>query len=345
MPVKRAFQPELVPIGITEIVPIKSVTAAYRKTDTYRRIAASMAHVGLIEPLIVFPTTKGNYVLLDGHTRLDILTATGVPTANCLLSTDNESYTYNKRVNYIPPIAQHHMILRALAHVSEESIANALNVAVATIREKRDLLKGICPEAADILRNERVSADAFYALRKMKPVRQIDVARLMMSAKKFSGRFARALLNGTREELLVSTPTTRPRDTTAAQQSMMEQETDELLKHVDSIKANYGNDILDLIAACKYVQRLLANTRVHRYLAKHHEESLTALAQLLADTAADKQRRPAKTDPSENTNRPSRNSDSKHNRLNEGTVLAKLVGAPHRSRRVPSHQAAAGLGN
>ena len=48
----------------------------------------------------------------------------------------------------------------------------------------------------------------------------------------------------------------------------MEQETDELLKHVDSIKANYGNDILDLTAASKYVQRLFTNTHVHRYLAK-----------------------------------------------------------------------------
>jgi ParB-like chromosome segregation protein Spo0J len=158
MPVKRAFQPEIVSISITEITPIKTMTAAYRKTHTYRRIEASMTHVGLIEPLIVFPSAKGKYVLLDGHTRLDILAATGVPTANCLLATDNESYTYNKRVNYIPPIAQHHMILRALAHVSEERIANALNVTVATIREKRDLLKGICPEATDILRNARVGA-------------------------------------------------------------------------------------------------------------------------------------------------------------------------------------------
>jgi hypothetical protein len=294
MPVKRAFQPEIVTISVTEIVPIKTMSAAYRTTPTYRRIAASMAHVGLIEPLIVFPTAKGTYVLLDGHTRLDILIATSIPTANCLLSTDNESYTYNKRVNYIPPIAQHHMILRALAHVSEERIAIALNVRVSTIREKRDLLKGICPEAAEILQNQKVGADAFSALRKMKPVRQIDVARLMMSAGKFSGRFARVLLDGTRDEQLVAAPTARQRATTEAQQSMMEQETDELLKHVDSIKANYGNDILDLTAACKYVQRLLVNDRVHRYLAKHHEDSLTALEQLLVDTAADKQRRPAR---------------------------------------------------
>jgi RepB plasmid partitioning protein/ParB-like nuclease domain len=290
MSVKQAFQSEIIPIPIAEIVPIKTVAAAYRKTDTYRRIAASIEHVGLIEPLVVFPTAKGKYVLLDGHTRLDILTETGVPTANCLLATDNESYTYNKRVNYIPPIAQHHMILRALAHVNEERIAAALNVSVARIRQKRDLLKGICPEAAEILQNQRIGVDAFSALRRMKPVRQIDVAQLMMSAMKFSGRFARALLNGTREEMLVPAPTSRPLVTTEAQQSTMEQETDELLKHVGSIKANYGNDVLDLTAATKYVQRLLSNAQVRRYMAKHHEESLTALEQLLAESDADRHR-------------------------------------------------------
>lgn len=294
MPVKRAFQPDIVTIEIAEITPIKPMTAAHRKTGTYRRIAASIVHIGLIEPLIVFPTANKSYVLLDGHTRLDILIATGATTANCLLATDNESYTYNKRVNYIPPVAQHHMILRALSHVSEERIASALNVTVASIREKRDLLKGICPEAAELLRNERVSNDAFCALRKMKPVRQIDVVRLMISAKKFSGRFARALLDGTREEFLVPAPTTRSRKVTQEQQSMMEQETDELLKHADSIKANYGDDVLNLTAATKYVERLLANTRVHRYLAKHHEDALAAIEQLLADIIADKQRRPAR---------------------------------------------------
>jgi hypothetical protein len=300
MPVKQGFQPDIITIPITKITPLKVMTAGYRKTPTYRRIAASMASVGLIEPLVVFPSTSGNYVLLEGHTRLDILTATNATTADCLLAIDNESYTYNKRVNYIPPIAQHHMILRALAHVSEERIADALNVTVATIRERRDLLKGICPEAAELLRNERVSADAFCALRKMKPVRQIDVAQLMMSAKKFSGRFARALLDGTREELLVPTPPVKPRATTPAQQSLMEHETDELLKHADSIKANYGNDILDLTAAGKFVQRFLDNNRVHRYLEKYHEETLTALEQLVADNARDKQRRPPATQPSRN---------------------------------------------
>jgi len=241
--------------------------------------------VGLIEPLVVFPTPKGMYLLLDGHTRLDILIATGAPTAKCLLSTDNECYTYNKRVNYIPPIAQHHMILRALAHVSEDRIAKALNVSVGAIRAKRDLLRGICTDAAELLRNERVSGAAFIALRKMKPVRQIDVARLMLNARKYTGRFARALLDGTRDELLVTVPTNRARNVTATQQSMMEQETEEMLRHADSIRANYGNDVLDLTAASGYVERLIGNNRIHRYLAKHHQETLTVLTQLPAGLA------------------------------------------------------------
>jgi len=76
MPVKQAFQPEIVPINITEITPIKTMTAASRKTDTYQRIAASMAHVGLIEPLVVFPTTNRKLCFArrphkTGHTGSD----------------------------------------------------------------------------------------------------------------------------------------------------------------------------------------------------------------------------------------------------------------------------------
>jgi ParB-like chromosome segregation protein Spo0J len=288
MSVKPAFQAEILSIKTTDIIPLKSISSSFRKTGVYRRIAASLEHVGVIEPLIVFPTRKDTYLLLDGHKRLDILIAKGTKTVRCLLSTDDECYTYNKRVNYIPPIAQHHMILRALAHVSEDRIAKALNVSVDAIRAKRDLLKGICPEVAELLRNDRVSGDAFTALRKMKAIRQIEVARLMVNARKFTGRFARALLDGTRDEFLVA-PAKRTRDVTPAQQSMLEQETEAMIKHADSIRANYGNDVLDLTAASKYVQRLLGNGRIKRYLGKHHQETLATLEQLLDEIEADKQ--------------------------------------------------------
>lgn len=286
MPVKSAFEPEIVPVAMSAITPVKSITDRQRKSRSYPRIAASLAHIGLIEPLVIYPAGEGKYLLLDGHVRFDILAAAGQQVVNCLIATDNDSYTYNRRVNSIPPIGQHHMILRALTHVSEDRIASALSVAVATIREKRDLLKGVCPEAAEILKNERVSAAAFAALRKMKPLRQIDVARLMIAAHKFSGQFARALLEGTREELL-AVPPKGPRRVTSGERSILEQETDELLKHAERIKANYGNDVLNLTAACKYAERILANARVQKYIGAHHADVLAALQKVLADCLAE----------------------------------------------------------
>src|SRR5208283_2347264 len=72
------------------------------------------------------------------------------------------------------------MILKALKNgVSEERIATALNVNVGSIRKKRDMLDGICPEAIELLRNSHMTADAFAVLRKMKPVRQIEAAEYM----------------------------------------------------------------------------------------------------------------------------------------------------------------------
>lgn len=77
--------------------------------------------------------------MLDGHKRLEILTNRKVQEVECLISTDDEAYTYNRQANYLSSIGEHQMILRALQHNSEETIAAALNVNVSTIRKKRDL--------------------------------------------------------------------------------------------------------------------------------------------------------------------------------------------------------------
>ena len=79
------------------------------------------------------------------------------------------------------------MILKAIRHgVSEERIAKVLKVDVAIIRQKRDLLNGICKEAVEILKNKHVSLGAFSFLRKLKPMRQIEVADLLVATGNFS---------------------------------------------------------------------------------------------------------------------------------------------------------------
>ena len=59
----------------------------------------------------------------------------------CLAATDDESFTYNKRISRLATIQEHKMILRAVERgVSEARIAAALNVNIALIRQKRTLL-------------------------------------------------------------------------------------------------------------------------------------------------------------------------------------------------------------
>ena len=288
--VKHAFQSDVVILEIARLTPLKEIDAAVRRDKKYRQIAASIEHVGIIEPIVVFSAGRGKYLVLDGHKRLDILTARGVTEVACLLATDDESYTYNKRVNYLSPIGEHHMILKNLENgVTEEQIAAALDVNVATIRAKRNLLDGICSEAAEILKDKRVGNDAFSVLRKMKGVRQTEVAGLMVAANNYTRRFAQALLIGTRTELLAAPERVRPPKGAAAnQKAMLEQETDALLREYKAVDESYGTDVLLLSVSCGYIEHVLANARVQRYLAKRYPDILEQLQQLVADVRGDK---------------------------------------------------------
>jgi len=291
--VRAAFGRDIVVLEIARLTPTKDVTPAVRRSQKYKQIAASLEHVGLIEPVIVFPAGRGKYLILDGHTRLDILKTRGVTEVCCLMATEDESYNYNKRVNYLSPIGEHHMMLKALDHgVAEERMAAALNVDIAAIRRKRNLLNGICPEAVEILNDKRVGPGPFAVLRRMKPARQIEVAGMMVAANNCSHRFAQALLLGTRPIFLVDgAHAAAPKGVEPSQKALLEQETDELLRQFGAVEKSYGMDVLTLGVCCRYLDLMLANARVQRYLSKRYPEILQQLQQLLADVSEDRSRR------------------------------------------------------
>jgi hypothetical protein len=288
--VAPGFREHVVEVLTESITPQKQISAASRRSSLYKQIAASLQHVGLIEPLVVFPRKAGDYLLLDGHTRLDILRRTGVTEVRVILATDDEAYTYNKRVNHLPPVAQHFMILKALKNgVSEERIAISLNVNVSDIRKKRDMLVGICPEVVELLRNNHVTADAFGVLRKMRPIRQIEAAEHMIASGTFSVLFAKALLEVTRPELLLEPPSSRNIEAgSAGARALLEQENDSLLKDLKNIEASYGTDILTLSILLGYIERLLGNIRVERHLMKYHSDILFSLRALLSEVKPEK---------------------------------------------------------
>lgn len=309
MSVKIAFYPEILTLKTADLVPLRTVDEAQRRSRKYKQIAASLKYVGLIEPLAVY-AADGRYVVLDGNTRLDILRQQNITEVRCLLATDNEAYTYDKRVNYLSPIGEHQMILRAIAHgVTEEEIAAALDYDVATIQRKRSLLVGICPEATELLKDRPVSAPVFSVLRKMKAVRQVEAARLIIAARKYTARFAKVLLAGTRSELLVDPEKAQAtRASSPTQKAMLEQETDELLKEFTSVQESYGTDVVHLSVSCRYVERILANARIRRHLDKHHPSILQELDCVLAEVNTDKTRVASQVKPKKARRAPNHNS-------------------------------------
>ena len=289
--VKAAFQLRDQTLAIADIVPTKQLKPTLRATVKYAQIAASMAEVGIIEPLVVYPMNgaAGKYVLLDGHMRLDVLKQRGVPDVRCIISTELEGFTYNKKVNHLPTVQEHYMILRAIENgVSEQRIAKALNVDVALIRRKMNLLDGICPEAVEILKHKHIAPKAFRVLKRMKPLRQVEVAELLVAAGNFSMPYVTALYAATHRELLVNAGETKKVfGLSPEQMARMEREIEGLQGELELIEESYGTEALNLVLARAYLLRLLNNNRVTRYLSQHHKDLLGALQTVMEDSAPD----------------------------------------------------------
>ena len=276
--VSLAFEQATLRISITDILPLREVPANVRKSVKYCQIAASISEVGIIEPPVIVRdrSDPARYHLLDGHLRIEILRERGDTEVVCLVATEDEAFTYNRRVSRIAIIQEHKMILNAVKKgVSEERLARALNVDIANIRKKRNLLVGICPEAADLLRDKHVPLNAFTELRRLKPMRQIVAAEMMVAMNRYSTSYAKSIVAGTPDDQLVDGARKVFRGLTEAQVAVMERESAELDREFKLIEQSYGADHLDLVLATGYVSRLLSNVRVVRHLAQHHSDLLS----------------------------------------------------------------------
>jgi ParB-like chromosome segregation protein Spo0J len=281
------FEEARLQIAIDQIVPLKIVSAAVKKTPKYAQIAASIREVGLVEPPVVTRDRgePGKYLLLDGHLRIDVLKEMGRNEVTCLISTDDEAYTYNKRVNRLAMIQEHRMIVKAVERgVPEDRIAKALNVDVQSIIRKRRLLEGICQEVADILKDKHIAINTFTELKKMLPLRQIEAAELMVAMNKFTTNYAKSLVAATPQSQLVEQDKPKHvKGLTDEQVAMMERESVSLQREFRLAEKSYGADHLDLVLTNGYVRKLLGNAKVVRYLAQHHRDILTEF-QKLAET-------------------------------------------------------------
>lgn len=284
--VKIGFEADTVLLKLDDISPLKIVTPAVRDSEKFKQILASIKEIGIIEPPVVAPRKKGQdkYHLLDGHLRIEALKEIGEKEVVCLVSTDDEAFTYNKHISRISTIQEHRMILRAIKRgVSEQKIARALNLNVANIVKKRNLLDGICPEAVDLLKDKMVAANVFKALRRMKAIRQIEAATLMNDSNTYTVSYANALLAGTPKSQLANPEAPKKiKGLSEEQIARMEAEMGSLQGEYRLIEESYGANVLNLTVARTYISTLLDNTRVVKYLTQHHPEFLTQFQKIAA---------------------------------------------------------------
>lgn len=285
------FVPDPLTLALDRILPSRKTPEGLHTSRKFKQIMASMEAVGLIEPLSVGKADKvtGQHILLDGHMRLLALRQLGYVDAPCLIATDDESYTYNNRINRISSIQEHHMLRRAVERgVTPERLSKALNVDVSLIHKKVSLLDGICPEAVEMLKDQHFAANLGSTLRKMKPTRQVECVELMLTANNMTVAYAEALLAATAPHLLVSEK--RPRKisgVTAEQMVKMEREMGNLQGQLKLVEQSYGQDVLLLVLARGYLGKLIDNKAVFRFLSQRQPEVLAQFESILQTVALD----------------------------------------------------------
>ena len=285
VPVRIGFEETTVRIPIAAILPLRQVPENVRRSIKYSQIAASIAEVGIIEPPAVSRDIedRDRFHLLDGHLRVEILRERGETEVVCLIAIDDEAFTYNKRISRMATIQEHKMILNAVKKgVSEDRLARALNVNIGSIRNKRNLLVGICAEVAHLLRDKQVPLNVFSELRFLKPIRQIEAAQAMVTMNRYSIAYAKSLVAATPAEQLVEGKVRRQRGMSEDQVATMQRESENLDRELKLIEQGYGSDHLDLVLAIGYVSRLLGNVRVVHHLAQHHADILAEFQKIAA---------------------------------------------------------------
>lgn len=286
--VRLAFERRGVRLPIASLTPMKRLRPSVKLSSKYRQILTSVQAVGLVEPPVVIgdPADPSRHLLLDGHLRIEALKDLGETEVTCLVATDDDTFTYNKRISRLSAPQEHRMVVRAIERgVAPERLAGALGINVQSIQRRAQLMDGICEETAELLKDTPCPMAVFDVLRKMAPFRQLETAQMMINQGNFGKPIAMAMLAATPEGQLAK-PRRKGSATNAVtreQVARLERELASLQVQIKSVEETFGLDNLHLTVAKAYLTRLLGNARAVRWLAQQRPEYLTefqAIAEL-----------------------------------------------------------------
>ena len=273
---KIAFEMRKQTVEVAKLLPTKVVKEPHN-IRRYEAIVESLPELGLIEPLMVYPQKSGDHwLVLDGHLRLLALKQLGWKMVEIIVASEDDRYTYNARVNRLPPIQAHKMIVKAVKNgVKPERIAKALSMPLETVNTLMNLLDGINADAVELLKDKHITAAAIRLLRKVTGLRQIEIAEVMVSANNFTKPYAEALVLATpKDQMVLPHEPKKKAGMTGEELARMEREMEALEKDFKSIEANYTENMMSLTLSRGYIKRLIENSRVAKHLREHHGELL-----------------------------------------------------------------------
>lgn len=279
------FDLETQKIAIDALRPSKNLPAGALSSRKFAQIKSSIQDVGLIEPLSVAKPDPNspNFLLLDGHLRLMVLKSLGETEVPCLVAKDDESYTYNNRINRLSTIQEHYMLRRAIDRgVSKERLAKAFDLDVRSIDKRISLLDGVTAGAVVLLRDQQFNPEVARILRKMRPARQVEAVELMIAAQSITVSYAEALLSATPLEQRYPISAGGEKSALSPERiEKLEREMGKIHSQYQQAEQHYGADLLHLTLAKSYLGKLLTNDAVKRYLGMNHAAILSELESIV----------------------------------------------------------------
>ncbi|CDH07947.1 RepB Plasmid Partition [Xenorhabdus bovienii str. oregonense] len=287
--IRLCFSDKFVDIDVNNLTPSKNIITNVKKSTKYIQIKTSIKEIGIIEPIIVYPEESGKIIkILDGHLRVEAMKELGLKKIACLISTLDDAYTPNKHVNRLTIIQEQKMLKLALEKVSINKLSSSLGISIETLKGRSRILDGIDSEIVALLSDKHVPRATFDILKKMKSIRQIEVANMMVSFDNYSKNFALSLLNTTNVGLLVkgkekSTTTSDARKNI----QRLEKEMVKIQNETKRIEEIYGANTLKLVIAKSYIKKLLDNTKVLHWLIENNPDYLKELKKISSINSLD----------------------------------------------------------
>jgi hypothetical protein len=176
------------------------------------------------------------------------------------------------------------MIVKAVNQgVKPERIAAALNLPVRVVKAFMNLLADIPAEVADLLKDKNISPRTIKLLRRVKGVRQLEIAELTVGADNYTNGYVEALILGTPKDQLARSVDSKKRKGFSPENiARLEQEMAMLERDFKAVEAGYGQNVLHLTLASAYIRKLLENIKVARVLQAGHPDIYAGLEKIAA---------------------------------------------------------------